>query len=398
MRFLCLFIALGTSVFSGSVYAATTDTLDINENLSMIQKVQRTSAYQITKQGVPLLFASALATTIDKRIQETRQANMSSFSYHFDDYLQYAPMAAMFGMKLAGVKGRSNWGEMMTADVFSAALMAGVVNGLKYTVKRDRPNHSKNNSFPSGHTATAFMAATMLYKEYKDLSPWVGIGAYSAATLVAAGRMMNNRHWLSDVLAGAGIGIMSTEVGYILSDLIFRKKPVFDLLDDDISYSRIPSFIEYSIGYSSLFPRKISLNGKELTSYQGLNTTISAAYYRQNGWGINLQATIQSAKLTQGEGIVGATSFSIGPGYTYRVIPRIFLNSKLEVGYCQLLYNQDVLHKGISGTAATSLLAQISPAMGFRLYLEYVYTSLPYFETNKRLNYLNTGLAISALF
>lgn len=224
MRFLCLFIALGTSVFSGSVYAATTDTLDINENLSMIQKVQRTSAYQITKQGVPLLFASALATTIDKRIQETRQANMSSFSYHFDDYLQYAPMAAMFGMKLAGVKGRSNWGEMMTADVFSAALMAGVVNGLKYTVKRDRPNHSKNNSFPSGHTATAFMAATMLYKEYKDLSPWVGIGAYSAATLVAAGRMMNNRHWLSDVLAGAGIGIMSTEVGYILSDLIFRKE------------------------------------------------------------------------------------------------------------------------------------------------------------------------------
>ena len=238
----------------------------------------------------------------------------------------------------------------------------------------------------------------MLYKEYKDLSPWVGIGAYSAATLVAAGRMMNNRHWLSDVLAGAGIGIMSTEVGYILSDLIFRKKPVFDLLDDDVSYSRIPSFIEYSIGYSSLFPRKISLNGKELTSYQGLNTTISAAYYRQNGWGINRQATIQSAKLTQGEGIVGATSFSIGPGYTYRVIPRIFLNSKLEVGYCQLLYNQDVLHKGISGTAATSLLAQISPAMGFRLYLEYVYTSLPYFETNKRLNYLNTGLAISALF
>lgn len=72
----------------------------------------------------------------------------------------------------------------MTADVISAALMSGVVNGLKYTVKRERPNQRKNNSFPSGHTATAFMAATMLYKEYKDLSPWVGIGAYSAATLV----------------------------------------------------------------------------------------------------------------------------------------------------------------------------------------------------------------------
>ena len=282
--------------------------------------------------------------------------------------------------------------------MISAALMAGVVNGLKYTVKRERPNQRKNNSFPSGHTATAFMAATMLYKEYKDLSPWVGIGAYSAATLVATGRMMNNRHWLSDVLAGAGIGIMSTEVGYLLSDLIFRKKPLFDVLDDDASYTRIPSFIEYSVGYSSLFPRQIIMDGKELTSYQGLNTTISAAYYLQSGWGLNLQAAILSAKLTQGQGIVGATSFSMGPGYSYRLIPRIFLNSKVEVGYCQLLYNHDVLHKGISGTAATSILAQISPAMGLRLYLDYVYTSLPYFDNGKRLNYLSTGLAISALF
>ena len=257
------------------------------------------------------------------------------------------------------------------------------------------------------------MAATMLYKEYKDLSPWVGIGAYSAATLVAIGRMMNNRHWLSDVLAGASIGIMSTEVGYLLSDLIFHKKPLFDVLDDDASYTkkplfdvldddasytRIPSFIEYSVGYSSLFPRQIIMDGKELTSYQGLNTTISAAYYLQSGWGLNLQAAILSAKLTQGQGIVGATSFSMGPGYSYRLIPRIFLNSKVEVGYCQLLYNHDVLHKGISGTAATSILAQISPAMGLRLYLDYVYTSLPYFDSGKRLNYLSTGLAISALF
>lgn len=72
--------------------------LGYTDNLSRIQKLQRTSAYQITKQGVPLLFASALATSIDKRIQETRQVNMSSFSNHFDDYLQYAPMAAMFGI------------------------------------------------------------------------------------------------------------------------------------------------------------------------------------------------------------------------------------------------------------------------------------------------------------
>ena len=380
MKYGSLFTIVSLFVFQSPAQASTSDTLDIQTDLSKLQIIQRTPAYQITKQGVPLLFASALATTIDKRIQETRQANMSSFSNHFDDYLQYAPMAAMFGMKLAGVKGRSTWGEMMTADVISAALMAGVVNGLKYTVKRERPNHSKNNSFPSGHTATAFMAATMLYKEYKDLGPWVGIGAYSAATLVATGRMMNNRHWMSDVLAGAGIGIMSTEVGYILSDLIFRKKHLFDLLDDDVSYTRIPSFIEYAVGHSTLFPRKITLGGKELTSYHGLNTTISAAYYRQGGWGMNLQATIQSARLSQGQGTVGVTSFSLGPGYTYRLVPRIFLQSKLEIGYGQLLYNKEVLHRGVTGTASTSVLAQISPAMGFRFYWN---TFIPAYRISK---------------
>ena len=192
IRWRALWAVFSLLVTVSPTWASTSDTLDIQDNLSRIQKLQRTSAYQITKQGVPLLFASALATSIDKRIQETRQVNMSSFSNHFDDYLQYAPMAAMFGMKLAGVKGRSTWGEMMTADVISAALMSGVVNGLKYTVKRERPNQRKNNSFPSGHTATAFMAATMLYKEYKDLSPWVGIGAYSAATLVAAATLVDD--------------------------------------------------------------------------------------------------------------------------------------------------------------------------------------------------------------
>lgn len=131
IRWRALWTVFSLLVTVSPIWASTSDTLDIQDNLSRIQKLQRTSAYQITKQGVPLLFASALATSIDKRIQETRQVNMSSFSNHFDDYLQYAPMAAMFGMKLAGVKGRSTWGEMMTADVISAALMAGVVNGLK---------------------------------------------------------------------------------------------------------------------------------------------------------------------------------------------------------------------------------------------------------------------------
>ena len=300
--------------------------------------------------------------------------------------------------KLAGVKGRSTWWEMITADALSVVTMAGVVNGLKYTVKRERPDGSTHNSFPSGHTATAFMAATMLYKEYGEISPWIGIGAYTSSTLVAVGRMMNNRHWLSDVLAGAGIGIMSTELGYFLSDLIFKKKPVQDVLGPSSDYRDIPSYIEYSVGYSCLFPSEFRVNGMNVRAYGGVNTAISGAYYLNNGWGVGMQANIQSANLTHQQGVVGCTSFSVGPGYSKLLLPRLFWNSQLQVGYVNLLYNQESQHKGVSGMIGASLIGQLTPTLGLRLYADYMYTSLPFFDSGKRLNYLNTGIAVSALF
>ena len=326
-----------------------------------VAQFRTTPAYQIVKSGVPLMLSSALALSVDKQIQRTRDTHISGFSNEFDNYLQYAPAAAMLGMKLAGVKGRSTWWEMITADALSVVTMAGVVNGLKYTVKRERPDGSTHNSFPSGHTATAFMAATMLYKEYGEISPWIGIGAYTSSTLVAVGRMMNNRHWLSDVLAGAGIGIMSTELGYFLSDLIFKKKPVQDVLGPSSDYRDIPSYIEYSVGYSCLFPSEFRVNGMNVRAYGGVNTAISGAYYLNNGWGVGMQANIQSANLTHQQGVVGCTSFSVGPGYSKLLLPRLFWNSQLQVGYVNLLYNQESQHKGVSGMIGTSLIGQLTP-------------------------------------
>ena len=125
-------------------------------------------------------------------------------------------------MKLAGVKGRSSWKELAVSNAFSAALMAGAVNTLKYTVREMRPDNTTANSFPSGHTATAFMCATILHKEYGHLSPWYSVGGYMLAGLTGVTRQLNNRHWVGDVLVGAGIGIIATDLGYFLSDLIFK--------------------------------------------------------------------------------------------------------------------------------------------------------------------------------
>lgn len=94
--------------------------------------------------------------------------------------------------------------------------MLGTVTALKSATHQLRPDGSADNSFPSGHTANAFFGATILAKEYADKSILIAIGGYSVAAATGAMRILNNRHWASDVLVGAGIGIISGEVAYIV--------------------------------------------------------------------------------------------------------------------------------------------------------------------------------------
>ncbi len=176
-----------------------------------------------------LLFAGSMAANAQKNnfdhdIYTIRQNDFSTFRYKYDDYLQYGPAGAMLIMKACGYESRSSWGRMLTSDAFSAAIMAAAVNGIKYSAKVLRPDGSRYNSFPSGHTATAFMTATMLHKEYGWRSPWISIGSYTVAAATGVSRIMNNRHWMTDVAAGAAIGIGAVHLGYFLSDLIFKEK------------------------------------------------------------------------------------------------------------------------------------------------------------------------------
>lgn len=83
-----------------------------------------------------------------------------------------------------------------------------------------RPDGSDYRSFPSSHTTIAFVSATFLHEEYKDQSIWYGVAGYSIATASAVLRMLNNRHWMSDVLVGAGLGIMTTKAVYLLYPLV----------------------------------------------------------------------------------------------------------------------------------------------------------------------------------
>jgi hypothetical protein len=147
-------------------------------------------------------------------VREERNENFGSFANHFDDYLQHVPSATTFILSLAKVKGKHDFRNQAILYVKSELVMLATVYSLKYTVGETRPDTGQKNSFPSGHTAQAFTAATFLAREYGHKSVWISIGAYTAATTVGTFRLLNNRHWISDVLVGAGIGILSTNLVY----------------------------------------------------------------------------------------------------------------------------------------------------------------------------------------
>ena len=209
----------------------------------------------LTFVGIPVFAAGWIIKSEKNSFRQdynNKHANtrlLTNFKTGIDDYTQYFGPALTVGLKLGGYEGRSDWGRLLASAAMSYGIMAGLVNGIKYTASEMRPDGSSANSWPSGHTATSFVGATMLHKEYGlTRSPWFSVAGYGVATATGVMRILNNRHWISDVLSGAGIGIMSTELGYALSDIIFKGK---GLLRNDLdAFSENPSFFAISMGMS----------------------------------------------------------------------------------------------------------------------------------------------------
>lgn len=134
--------------------------------------------------------------------------------FYFDDQIQYVPIAAYAALGfIPGVKHRHNIGERVLAGATSYVVMTGICQGAKHLIREPRPDTSKANSFPSGHTATAFCGAELCRIEYGNA---YGAAAYAFAATTGVMRVVNNRHWCNDVLAGAGIGFLSAHIGYWL--------------------------------------------------------------------------------------------------------------------------------------------------------------------------------------
>lgn len=133
-----------------------------------------------------------------------------------DNYTQYLPAAMVYGYNLIGLKGKHNLKDRTIIYGTSQLISAAFVLPLKHLVREERPDGSNFLSFPSGHTATAFSSAHFLFREYKDENFWLAVSGYPIALFTGIYRTINDKHWVGDVIGGAGFGILSTELAYWL--------------------------------------------------------------------------------------------------------------------------------------------------------------------------------------
>lgn len=288
---------------------------------------------------IPASFAQTAGSSfnLDTDILAIRNISIPSFQWHYDDYLQYAPAALMVGMKACGYESRSSWGRMLAGDAFSAGIMAITVNSLKYSIGRLRPDATSYNSFPSGHTATAFMTASMLHMEYGWRSPWLSIGGYAAAAVTGVSRIMNNRHWMTDIVAGAAIGIGSTYLGYFLADLIFKDRSLNGDYDE-LPFRFDPGMKHYEVDL--IFGRRFILGAEgmknmETIPVRGGLAGISAEIPIVTDAGITAQLTASSLTWRSGH-MTDMYSCLAGGYWSFCFAKILMLQTKAMAGYAWL--------------------------------------------------------------
>jgi hypothetical protein len=212
--------------FSLLVFLGNAQTKD---SISSIKTQDKLSYTQFIAPAVLITAGSLLLNT---KLNDDLQANANNFfgeDFHTnaDNYLQFVPVAQIYLGKTFGFKSKNDFQHQTINIVIANVIMGTVVYATKNITKQERPDQSDNLSFPSGHTATAFTNASLLYYEYKDSNLWYASSGFLFATATGILRIANNKHYTSDVLAGAGIGLAS---GLIVSywnpfkSLTFGKK------------------------------------------------------------------------------------------------------------------------------------------------------------------------------
>ena len=156
-------------------------------------------------------------------LRDARNKGFAEFSTKADDFIMFAPLVGMYGFNIISSQNRHEMPRQTALLLAAGGLTSAMVWPTKKWTNIDRPN-GENHAFPSGHTAYAFTIATFMDKEFRHKSPWVSVASYGVAGATGALRVLNNKHWMADVLAGAGVGILSVNTVYWLHAKLVENK------------------------------------------------------------------------------------------------------------------------------------------------------------------------------
>jgi membrane-associated phospholipid phosphatase len=166
-----------------------------------------------------------MTTPIGRAIHRYFLINHPFFKTSADDTLKWIPFGLLFLLDILGTKTKSGWKKQVLIAGAAESIKYLIADNLKKLTHERRPApYAGNHSLPSGHTSTAFSSAEFLHSELKDSLPVISYSGYVAATVVAAIRVMKNRHWLKDVVVGAAVGIISTKLAYALVNKLRNRK------------------------------------------------------------------------------------------------------------------------------------------------------------------------------
>jgi membrane-associated phospholipid phosphatase len=192
---------------------------------TFIPPAKWTDSKYVRQSVVPVSLAVASLTImaipdLKYQIQDRMNWNKAEYVNLYDDALRYGPLAANALLTICGVKPRNKLLPQLGMLAASYVLADFVVYRTKTWTKVKRPDSDNFDSFPSQHASMAFVAATLLHREFGHVSPWISVGGYTIATWVAYSRIARNRHYISDVLMGAAIGTLVTNGVYWAYDAL----------------------------------------------------------------------------------------------------------------------------------------------------------------------------------
>ncbi|MEO6837012.1 MAG: phosphatase PAP2 family protein, partial [Ginsengibacter sp.] len=157
---------------------------------------------------------------LDSEIKNNIYQNYPNYHTSAANYLMWMPSASVYVLDAFKVKTAHNFHEHLILDAGSILITGGLGYGMRIISKNIKAYNSPDTKFPSGHTANAFRGAEILHQELKGTNQLLSYSGYLVAAGVGVLRIYDKDHLLSEVIAGAGLGIISTKLTYWIFDKV----------------------------------------------------------------------------------------------------------------------------------------------------------------------------------